>query len=87
MWWLYTILIDQKKYGMHARRLMQDLAKEKVQARPLWQPLHSQAIFKKSFSYKIEVSTKLYDMALSLPSSVGLLAKEQDKVISIIKGN
>lgn len=84
IWWLYTVLVDPKAYGISSRTLMHELTKQGIQTRPLWHPLHSQKIFKDSFSYQIKVADYLYQHALSLPSSAGLTLKDQQKVIAFI---
>ncbi len=84
IWWLYTVLVDRKKYGMDSRALMKILEVQKIQARPFWHPLHSLKAFKGCDAYKIEKSLKLYREGLSLPSSVGLTASEQNKIIKVL---
>lgn len=72
IWWLYTVLVDKRKYGIDARALMKIFESRNIQTRPLWHPLHNLKAFKGSMAYKIEKSLKLYQQALSLPSSVGI---------------
>ena len=38
--WMYTPLIDEKQSGIDSRRLLRELNANKIQARPLWQPMH-----------------------------------------------
>ena len=83
--WLYTILIDEDRYGKDSRSLMQLLGKEGIQTRPLWCPLTNLTPFSDCYAYKVEIAQKLYKTALSLPSSVGLKARQQNKVIQMIK--
>lgn len=84
IWWLYTVLVDKRKYGIDSRALMKVLELQNIQTRPLWHPLHSLKAFKGCMAYKIEKSLKLYQQALSLPSSVGMTADEQARVIEIL---
>ena len=72
IWWLYTVLVDRKKYGMDSRALMKVFEAQKIQARPFWHPLHSLKAFAGCDAYKIEKSTAFYRDGLSLPSSIGL---------------
>jgi dTDP-4-amino-4,6-dideoxygalactose transaminase len=56
-----------------------------VQTRPLWQPLHRSPAHRHSQAYRCEVADRLYERALSLPSSVGLQASDQDRVIDAFR--
>jgi perosamine synthetase len=84
-YWLYSIYIDKKKYGRTSRELLQVLYEEGVQTRSLWQPLHRNQVYQGSIIIGGNISENLYQNALSLPSSVGLLFEEQKVVIGAIK--
>jgi perosamine synthetase len=82
--WLYTILVDEEKFGMSSRKLIQKLAEANIQARPLWQPMHLSPAMKDCQSFNCAVAGKLNQLAISLPCSVGLSEEQQQKVISVI---
>lgn len=84
-YWLYTVLIDQKEYGIDSRELIKQLAHDGVQSRPLWQPLHRSAAHKHSQSFNIHVADILNRDAVSLPCSTGLTDLDQARVISAIR--
>jgi perosamine synthetase len=84
-WWLYTILVDESRYGTDSRGLLHRLGDEKIQTRPLWQPAHLSAAHAGSQALGGEVATKLNRDALSLPCSVGLKEADQDRVIAAVK--
>ena len=79
--WLYTILIDEQKYGRGSRNLLQYLQSEGIETRPLWHPVHRLKPFADCYAFAVEVADRLYAQALSLPSSVGLSPQAQDQVI------
>ena len=83
--WLNTILVDQRNFGLTSRALLKVLAKRQVQARTLWHPLSGLAVFRDCYAHGIEESTRLYQQALSLPSSVHLTDQDQDHVIDLIQ--
>ena len=83
-WWLYTVLVDEAAFGLDSRGLLQRLADAGIQTRPLWQPLHLSRAHGMSQSYHCDVSERLYRDALSLPSSVGLAHREQQRVIEAL---
>ncbi len=82
--WLYTVLIDEGKFGLSSRRLLKILAVQNIQSRPLWQPLHLSEPYKGMLSTSCEISEKLYAQALCLPCSIGLSKESQDRVIEAI---
>jgi len=84
IFWMYTLLVDETLYGMDSRALMRKLAKEGIQARPLWQPVHLSPAHTGSYAVDCSVAERLNRDALSLPSSVGLSPEEQQRVVNII---
>lgn len=82
--WLYTILVDETTYGMNSRQLLQKLAQAKIQARPLWYPLHLNKAHENAPKRHNPISEQLCQMSLSLPSSVNLSEAEQARVIQTI---
>lgn len=85
VFWLYTVLVDEKQYGMNSRELMAKLGQAGIQTRPLWQPLHQSPALTDCQSYKVSVAEKISREALSLPCSVGLSPGKQSNVIDAIK--
>lgn len=86
-YWLYTLLVDPKVYGMDSRMLLQKLAHFGIQSRPLWQPLHCSKAHVKSQALGGEIAEKLYRQGLSLPSSVGLSEESVARVSQLIRAN
>jgi len=83
--WLYTILVDEEKYGMDSRALLRLLSRQGIQARPLWQPLSRSKAHSKSHVHRIEIADILYDNALSLPCSVSLKKLGIGRIVRTIK--
>jgi perosamine synthetase len=84
--WLYTVLIDEREFGIDSRTLRRALGARAIEARPLWQPLHVSIPHRMCQSYEIEIADDLYRRALSLPSSVGLATADQERVIEAVVG-
>ena len=84
-WWLYTVRIDAGRFGHSSRELMRLLAKEGIHCRPIFQPMHESMAHAGSQSVGGGEATRIVAEALSLPSSVGLSAEDQDRVITTIK--
>jgi perosamine synthetase len=84
-YWMYTILIDEKRFGHSSRWLLNHLRDRRIQTRPLWQPLHRSAAHAGAQSIESGVADRLNRQALSLPCSVGLSDHELEAVIEAIE--
>jgi perosamine synthetase len=84
IFWLYTILVDEEKFGMNSRKLIQSLNTKGVQSRPLWQPMHRSPVHCHAEASSCEIADRLYANAVSLPSSVGLSQSDQEYIIDSI---
>jgi perosamine synthetase len=82
--WMYTVLIDERKSLIGSRELLRELAVRKIQTRPLWQPIHRSLAHNLSGGSSCPNSDVLYGQAISLPCSVGLTQSAQDHVIEKI---
>ena len=84
IYWLSTVLVDEAQCGLSSRALLRQLAARGIQSRPLWQPLHLSPAFAGCQSYRCAAGRDLHRDALSLPSSTGLTADDQQRVVSEI---
>lgn len=82
--WLYTVLVEEKKFGLDSRSLLKQLKARGIQTRPLWQPLHLSPAHTGAYAHHCNVAEAVWRRALSLPSSVGLTAAQQRMVIDAI---
>ena len=82
--WMYTVLIDEKESPISSRELLRELGAHKIQARPLWQPMHRSPAHAQADGPACPNSDALYAQGLSLPCSVGLTPSAQSKVIDVI---
>jgi perosamine synthetase len=83
--WLYTILVDPEKCREDCRSLMRHMKAARIECRPLWQPMHLSPAHAGSYSYRTDVSERLYHQALSLPSSVAITPDELKTVSDEIR--
>jgi perosamine synthetase len=81
IFWLYTILIDEAKFGMNSRTVVKKLEEKGIQTRPLWQPMHRSPVHCGHEAFHCETADWVHARALSLPCSVGLTESDQDLVI------
>ncbi|MDY6876669.1 MAG: LegC family aminotransferase [Chloroflexota bacterium] len=85
IFWLFTALVDEARYGMDSRSLLRHLSQQHIQARPLWQPLHLNGPYRSLDTGTVyPVAEALNRRALSLPCSVGLSEADLVRVVSAL---
>lgn len=84
-YWMYTVLVDEKRFGMDSRALLAKLAAAGIMTRPLWQPMHLSPAHRGARDAGCATAARLYRDALSLPSSVNLSDGQQDRVVAALK--
>lgn len=83
--WLNTILIDSSKTGGIDREdLRHAFAKEDIEARPLWKPMHLQPLYNTFSYYGNTVSEKLFNHGLCLPSGSNLSDTDKGRIENVI---
>ena len=85
VFWMFTLLIDDVRFGLDSRALLHYLDVNKVQTRPLWQPAHLSPAHPGMRATDCTVAERLNRQALSLPCSVGLTTSDQARVIELIR--
>lgn len=85
--WLTALTIDKEKSHVSITDLINHLAENNIEARPVWKPMHLQPIFKKyDYIKEQEDNSKwLFDNGICLPSGSNLSIEEQEFVINKIK--
>ena len=78
IYWLFTVLVNEEKYGISAYKLAEKLKERKIETRPVFPPVHSQPIY--NTGQALGVSEELSLRGLSLPSSVNLNEDEIDRI-------
>jgi perosamine synthetase len=84
-WWLYTVLVDEARFGLDRPRLMRALAERGIETRPLWAPVSTQKPFAGCQAYRIEHAGDLHRRSLSLPSSVGVTPAQLETVTDALR--
>ena len=86
-YWLSCILIDES-CEVKMTDIIEKLAAENIEARPIWKPMHMQPVFKDNdfiTAGKTSVGEEVFSRGLCLPSDIKMTEEEQDYVISVIK--
>ncbi|WP_109437680.1 DegT/DnrJ/EryC1/StrS aminotransferase family protein [Aquimarina sp. AU119] len=61
------------------------LVEENIESRPLWKPMHQQAVFADCDAYLNGISDDLFDRGLCLPSGSNLEEDDLYRIVSVIK--
>jgi len=85
--WLTTLTVDSKIAGVTRTDIIDVLASENIESRPVWKPMHLQPLYK-NFNYiskdGLDVCGRLFEYGLCLPSGSDLSESDQGRVIDII---
>tara|TARA_B100001175_G_scaffold219093_1_gene186413 strand:+ start:14696 stop:15826 length:1131 start_codon:yes stop_codon:yes gene_type:complete len=79
-WWLFTIRTKKQKSLLNA------LNKNKLQSRPFWIPMNNLPMFKENiYITEKNISSIIYESALSIPCSTNIKEEELSRVVDCIK--
>ena len=85
--WLTTLTVDENIAGISRTQIIDALEIENIESRPVWKPMHMQPFYK-GYEYVTsgneDVSKKLFEDGLCLPSGSNLSEYDQNRVIDII---
>jgi aminotransferase in exopolysaccharide biosynthesis len=70
--WLYSILIDENKFGMNSKELYKKLNNEGIMSRPFFKPIHTMPMYEKYNSTNTDNADELWWKGINLPCSVNL---------------
>lgn len=86
--WLTALTINKNLHGVTPMDIINRLAEEDIEARPVWKPLHMQPVFKGVKYYPHEqgnsISADLFTSGLCLPSGSNMTVEEQERVIATV---
>jgi len=83
--WLSCFLIHQTQFGASRDEVMDALAAQNIEARPVWKPMHMQPLWLGIEQVGGSVAEELFAMGICLPSSTSISPAEQERVITIIR--
>lgn len=81
--WLSAITLDGK---VTPTQLMDRLAEENIESRPVWKPMHLQPFFEKFDFVGTDVSEKLFETGVCFPSDTKMTEADLARVVSLIRG-
>ena len=83
--WLSCFLVDEEKFGCSRDQLIEALDAANIESRPVWKPMHLQALYAQCERYGGEVAEDLFLRGICLPSSSSLSEAEQLHVINEVR--
>ncbi|CAM1333936.1 DegT/DnrJ/EryC1/StrS family aminotransferase [Tenacibaculum aestuariivivum] len=78
--WLSAIIVDETITGFSREDLRLSLLEDNIESRPLWKPMHLQPVFENTDYYGTDVSEKLFNDGLCLPSGSNLIADDRNRI-------
>ncbi|PRT03980.1 DegT/DnrJ/EryC1/StrS family aminotransferase [Bacillus wiedmannii] len=82
-YWLSSMTLNGK---IRPIDVMEALEKENIESRPVWKPMHLQPFFEKYDFVGTDVSEKLFENGICLPSDTKMTEADLERVVKIIKG-
>lgn len=81
--WLSCITLSG---NIRPNDLMDALEKENIESRPVWKPMHLQPIFEQYDYLGTDVSERLFENGVCLPSDTKMTEEDLARVVKVIKG-
>ncbi|UZT99687.1 aminotransferase class I/II-fold pyridoxal phosphate-dependent enzyme [Chryseobacterium fluminis] len=82
--WLSAITVNPEITGKTREDLRLAFLEDDIESRPLWKPMHLQPVFSGAPYYGTNVSEKLFDNGLCLPSGSNLTDEERERIKNVI---
>jgi pyridoxal phosphate-dependent aminotransferase EpsN len=82
--WLTCMVVDPAVFGADRETIRLALEAEDIESRPLWKPMHLQPVFASHDAFGGDVSARLFERGLCLPSGSSLGEEDQDRVVATV---
>jgi len=83
--WLSCFLINETQFGSSRDEVLNALASQNIEARPVWKPMHLQPFWQRSERVGGSVAEELFAMGICLPSSSSMSLIDQETVVAVIR--
>ena len=84
--WLTCLTIDPREFGADREAVRLALAEERIEARPIWKPMHLQPVFAGCERVGGGVAERIFEHGLCLPSGSNLTEADLGRVIDAVIG-
>lgn len=82
-YWFYSMVLKDDKYDR--AQIIDELAENKIQTRPIWGLIHEQKPYIDCCSYKIEKADYYHKKVVNIPCSTNLSSENVEHVVQVIK--
>jgi len=82
--WLTCAVVEPELFGVEPLDVVSHLARQDIEARPTWKPMHLQPVFSGEACVGGKVSADLYRRGVCLPSGSALSPEQQQRVIDAV---
>jgi perosamine synthetase len=86
--WLFSVTIDEQRFGRSRDELMAFLAEAGIETRPFFIPLHQLPPFRaqsRARNEQLPITDALGSCGLNLPTYVGLTESDIDEICSLVR--
>ncbi|MCB9591648.1 MAG: DegT/DnrJ/EryC1/StrS family aminotransferase [Sandaracinaceae bacterium] len=83
--WLSVFSVDEARLGVSRDALIAALAREDIEARPAWKPMHLQPLFADAERFGGSVAEEVFANGICLPSSSFLTDADLDRVTGTVR--
>ncbi len=83
--WLTTLTIDPSAAGVDREAIRLELESRDIEARPVWKPMHLQPLYADCRTYGGDVSRRLFEHGLCLPSGSNLSDADRDRIVEAVR--
>lgn len=87
--WLTVMTLEPQQTTVRPLDIVDKLQANRIEARPVWKPLHQQPVFSDCAYYRagdVSISDRLYETGVCLPSGSALTQDQQARICELIRG-
>lgn len=83
--WLTCVTLDEEAFGATAEQVRTALARDDIEARPLWKPMHMQPLYRGAPCVGGAACERLFERGLCLPSGSAMTGDDVARVVDGIR--
>ena len=83
--WLSVFVVDEARLGVSRDAIVESLAAQDIEARPVWKPMHTQRLYADAETFGGAVAEECYATGLCLPSSTSMSDDDHARVVEAVR--
>ncbi|EYF03874.1 DegT/DnrJ/EryC1/StrS family aminotransferase [Chondromyces apiculatus] len=83
--WLSVFLVDPARLGADRDAIIEALAADDIESRPVWKPMHLQPLHAAAEHHGGEIAEDLFQRGICLPSSSSLTDEDLARIIAVVR--